>query len=168
MHIRKKQARLLDKNQQNSQQFSFSHGLTISSLPIHSIDAYCDFPLIYASRVGRHSLAELPQVTIQGKVQHFSPVNIVGLLLEELVAELTEALDASSLLEKWIQSREALQQFLTHRQDHFDDLAKLEQRFVETDQALILGHIMHPEPKSRTGFVHEDWQKFSLKLRGQT
>ncbi|MBP7879871.1 siderophore biosynthesis protein [Acinetobacter sp. NIPH 1852] len=159
---------LLNQNQQNSQQLAFSQGLTLLSLPIHSIHAQCYFPLSYVSRVGRHRLADLPQIIIHGQIKTLSPVSIVGLLLEELVFESSILLDASSLVEKWIQSRDALQQFLQNREHEFDDLIKAGQSFIETEQALILGHSMHPAPKSRTGFVHEDWLKFSPENKGLT
>lgn len=159
---------LLNQNQQNSQQLAFSQGLTLLSLPIHSIHAQCYFPLSYVSRVGRHRLADLPQIIIHGQIKTLSPVSIVGLLLEELVFESSILLDASSLVDKWIQSRDALQQFLQNREHEFDDLIKAGQSFIETEQALILGHSMHPAPKSRTGFVHEDWLKFSPENKGLT
>jgi siderophore synthetase component len=159
---------LLNKNQQSPQQQAFSQGLTLLSIPIHSIQAQCNFPLSYVSRVGRHRLADLPQIIIHGQIKTFSPVAIVGLLLEELVFESSIPLDAASLVEKWIQSRDALQQFLVQREADFDDLVKAGQSFIETEQALILGHSMHPAPKSRTGFVHEDWLKFSPEHKGKT
>ncbi|MCE1271250.1 MAG: siderophore biosynthesis protein [Acinetobacter sp.] len=159
---------LLNKNQQSPQQQAFSQGLTLLSIPIHSIQAQCNFPLSYVSRVGRHRVADVPQVIIHGQVKPFSTVAIVGLLLEELVFESSIPLDAASLLEKWIQSRDALQQFLAQREADFDDLVKAGQNFIETEQALILGHSMHPAPKSRTGFIHEDWLKFSPEHKGKT
>lgn len=159
---------LLNKNQQSPQQQAFSQGLTLLTIPIHSIQAQCYFPLAYVSRVGRHRLADFPQIIIQGQERTFSPVAIVGLLLEELVFESDIPLDAASLVEKWIQSRDALQQFLVQREHDFDDLVKAGQNFIESEQALVLGHSMHPAPKSRTGFVHEDWYKFSPENKGQT
>jgi len=52
---------LLNKNQQSPQQQAFSQGLTLLSVPIHSIQAQRNFHLSYVSRVGRHRLADLPQ-----------------------------------------------------------------------------------------------------------
>ncbi len=159
---------LLHKNKQTPAQQAFSQGLTLLSIPINSIHAQCYFPLAYVSRVGRHRLADLPQIIIYEQIKSLSPVGIVSLLLEELVSESTVTLDAASLVEKWIQSRDALQQFLIQREHDFDDLVKAGQSFIETEQALILGHSMHPAPKSRTGFVHEDWLKFSPEHKGKT
>ncbi len=159
---------LLSFDQQSSTQQAFSSGLTLLTLPLPSIQAECSVPLSYVSRVGRHRLAALPKMYIDGQWQKISAGTIVSLLLEELVVESQFKLDAASLLEKWIQSRDALLQFLKQRHNDFDDLVKAGQNFIESEQALILGHSMHPAPKSRNGFVHEDWLKFSPEHAGKT
>ena len=161
-------ASLFEKYQQNSTQLAFSQGLTLLSLPLSLIQAQLFVPLSYVSRVGRHRITALPQIFQKGQKLNFSAVAMVSLLLEELVQQSEGHVDAASLVERWIQSRDALQQFLNIRAEDFDALVQVEQGFIESEQALILGHSMHPAPKSRTGFVHEDWQKYSPEACGQT
>ena len=161
-------ASLFEKYQQNSTQLAFSQGLTLLSLPLSLIQAQLFVPLSYVSRVGRHRIAALPQIFQKGQKLNFSAVAMVSLLLEELVQQSEGRVDAASLVVRWIQSRDALQQFLNIRAEDFDALVQVEQGFIESEQALILGHSMHPAPKSRTGFVHEDWQKYSPEACGQT
>ena len=161
-------ASLFEKYQQNSTQLAFSQGLTLLSLPLSLIQAQLFVPLSYVSRVGRHRIAALPQIFQKGQKLNFSAAAMVSLLLEELVQQSEGHVDAASLVERWIQSRDALQQFLNIRAEDFDALVQVEQGFIESEQALILGHSMHPAPKSRTGFVHEEWQKYSPEACGQT
>ena len=161
-------ASLFEKYQQNSTQLAFSQGLTLLSLPLSLIQAQLFVPLSYVSRVGRHRIAALPQIFQKGQKLNFSAAAMVSLLLEELVQQSEGCVDAASLVERWIQSRDALQQFLNIRAEDFDALVQVEQGFIASEQALILGHSMHPAPKSRTGFVHEDWQKYSPEACGQT
>ena len=159
---------LFEKYQQNSTQLAFSQGLTLLSLPLSLIQAQLFVPLSYVSRVGRHRIAALPQIFQKGQKLNFSAAAMVSLLLEELVQQSEGHVDAASLVERWIQSRDALQQFLNIRAEDFDALVQAKQSFIASEQALILGHSMHPAPKSRTGFVHEDWQKYSPEACGQT
>lgn len=161
-------ASLFEKYQQNSTQLAFSQGLTLLFLPLSLIQAQLFVPLSYVSRVGRHRIAALPQIFQKGQKLNFSVAAMVSLLLEELVQQPEGHVDAASLVERWIQSRDALQQFLNIRAEDFDALVQVEQGFIESEQALILGHSMHPAPKSRTGFVHEEWQKYSPEACGQT
>lgn len=162
------QASLFEKYQQNSTQLAFSQGLTLLSLPLSLIQAQLFVPLSYVSRVGRHRIVALPQIFQKGQKLNFSAAAMVSLLLEELVQQSEGHVDAASLVERWIQSRDALQQFLNIRAVDFDALVQAKQSFIESEQALILGHSMHPAPKSRTGFVYEDWQKYSPEACGQT
>ena len=161
-------ASLFEKYQQNSTQLAFSQGLTLLSLPLSLIQAQLFVPLSYVSRVGRHRIAALPQIFQKGQKLNFSAAAMVSLLLEELVQQSEGRVDAASLVERWIQSRDALQQFLNIRAEDFDALVQAKQSFIASEQALILGHSMHPAPKSRTGFVHEEWQKYSPEACGQT
>src|SRR5690606_3117631 len=157
---------LLEKYQQNSSQLTFSQGLTLLCIPLDCIQSQLFVPLSYVSLVGRHRLADIPYVFNKGQKQSFSITAIASLLLEQLVQESGHTLDASSLLERWIESREALIQFLTLREHDFEALVQAGQSFIESEQALILGHSMHPAPKSRVGFVHEDWERYSPEAKG--
>ena len=159
---------LLENFQQNSLQQVFSQGLTLLVIPVESLNAQVLVALSYVSRVGRHRLAALPKLWINHQFRDLSMVAIATILLEELICNETNKLDAASLIERWIQSRDALQQFLNHRSQNLDALIDAEQNFIESEQALLLGHSMHPAPKSRTGFIHEDWHKFSPEYQGKT
>ncbi|MBU3845613.1 MAG: siderophore biosynthesis protein [Candidatus Acinetobacter avistercoris] len=171
---------LLEMNQQNSTQIAFSQGLTLLIIPLECLQAQILFPLSYVSVVGRHRLAKLPKVSIKGGIQAFSSVAVATLMLEDLIQQdpntNSQCLDSASLLERWIQSRDALEKFLILRaagsavdqNDRFNRLVDFEQNYIESEQALILGHSMHPAPKSRTGFVHEDCLKFSPEAEAKT
>lgn len=171
----------LENYQQNSTQISFSQGLTLLVIPIECLEAQILFPLSYVSVVGRHRLAKLPKLFIKGQIQEFSNVTIATLMLEALLNRDSNpdscALDSASLLERWIQSRDALIQFLNLRRKDIDSLGGsqgfsrlvgFEQNYIESEQALLLGHSMHPAPKSRTGFIHEDWLRFSPEAESKT
>lgn len=171
---------LLEMNQQNSTQIAFSQGLTLLIIPLECLQAQILFPLSYVSVVGRHRLAKLPKISSKGCIQELSTVAVATLMLEDLIQQdhnsNSQCLDSASLLERWIQSRDALEKFLSLRlsegagdqNDGFDRLVHFEQNYIESEQALLLGHSMHPAPKSRTGFVHEDWLKFSPEAEAKT
>ena len=159
---------LLEKYQQDSIQLTLSHGSTLLVVELNSIQSQLLIPLSYVSLVGRHRIAQLPQVLSQGQLRDFSPISIVTLLLEDLVQASKITLDATSLIQRWAESRDALQYFLSCRESDFNHLIAAEQNFLDTEQALILGHSMHPAPKSRLGFVHEDWNSYCPEAKGKT
>ncbi|QIO09144.1 IucA/IucC family protein [Acinetobacter lanii] len=161
------QATLLEKYQQNSTQISFSQGLTLLSISLDHLKGQVLVPLSYVSLVGRHRIAALPNIWIKGHLHSFSSVTLASLLLEELLQNTVRTLDSASLLERWIQSREALAHFLNERKHDFNQMRGVEQNFIETEQSLICGHSMHPAPKSRTGFIHDDWKKYSPETKAK-
>ncbi|WP_111895339.1 IucA/IucC family protein [Acinetobacter sp. MB5] len=138
----------------------------ILRIPLTSLQAHVYFPISYQSHVGRHRFSGLPWVEREGIEIEISPMNLAANLLENLVHQPNQtALDASSLLECWIQSRRALNQFLSYREVELDQVTTLKQSFIQSEQALVLGHSMHPSPKSRQGFVQDDWKIFSPETR---
>lgn len=139
-----------------------SQGNTVLCIPLQNVSGFLYAPLDYVSKVGRHRFAALPWVEQDGQILELSPVNLAANLLENLIAQQNQKqLDTSSLLECWIQSRRALQQFLSYREEQIDAVILPKQHFIQSEQALILGHSMHPSPKSRQGFVQNDWQLYS-------
>lgn len=148
--------------EQSQQLQNQSQGNTVLCIPLQTVSGFLYAPLAYVSKVGRHRFAALPWVEQGGKILKLSPVNLAANLLENLIFQKNdEALDSSSLLECWIQSRGALQQFLSYREEQIDAVIKAQQNFIQSEQALVLGHSMHPSPKSRQGFVQNDWQLYS-------
>ncbi|MFD3500132.1 IucA/IucC family protein [Streptomyces sp. NPDC058678] len=53
--------------------------------------------------------------------------------------------------------------FITERREHLDDEPDL---FLAAEQALVLGHPLHPTPKSREGLSEAETQLYSPELRG--
>ncbi len=156
------QGLFLDPNQQTQDLIQKSDGNTVVKIPIKSIQGELYAPLEYVSSVGRHRLSAMPWVERDHQILKISPVNLATNLLENLTENVDgKRLDASSLIECWIQSRRALQQFLEYRNEHMDEVVHIQQNFIKSEQALVLGHSMHPSPKSRQGFVQDDWKRYS-------
>lgn len=154
--------RFIPVAEQSQQLQKQSQGNTVLCIPLQNVSGFLYAPLDYVSKVGRHRFAALPWVEQDGQILELSPVNLAANLLENLIAQQNQKqLDTSSLLECWIQSRRALQQFLSYREEQIDAVIMPKQNFIQSEQALILGHSMHPSPKSRQGFVQNDWQLYS-------
>ncbi|WP_410211760.1 IucA/IucC family protein [Aquirhabdus sp.] len=158
---------LLGVHEQTTSQRMLSADQTLLSIQLAPLDIALAVPLSYVSVLGRHRLAAMPQVWSDQKWIALSPVAIAGILLEDIVQHTQSTVDAASLLEKWVQSRDALIVFLEHRIGNIDAIFAPELSFVESEQGLILGHAMHPSPKSRQGFVHADFVNFSPETQGR-
>jgi spermidine-citrate ligase len=124
----------------------------------------------YRSRTYRHRYT-LP---VQLAVGDTAPCPIgfaalTGLLLEELTPLRPDspAVQPVALLARMVESVQNVAGFLVARSDDIDRLWSADPLgFVESEQALLLGHPLHPTPKSRGEMSPADRATYSPELQG--
>ncbi|QJD58248.1 siderophore biosynthesis protein [Pseudomonas sp. gcc21] len=158
---------LIPVDEQTRAQLALSGKHTLLWLCLEPFSITVAVPLEYASSVGRHRFASLPCIWRDYQWRQASPVTLAALVLEDVVHNAENNLDASGLLERWVQSRDALAVFLKHRTERLDELTQLQQSFKQSEQALLLGHNMHPASKSRQGFMHDEFLRYSPETQGE-
>jgi siderophore synthetase component/RimJ/RimL family protein N-acetyltransferase len=130
----------------------------------------CDvyIPVTYFSETGRH-LFDLPVLRRVLETDEVSEVDIYGFMT--LIAEYSRGIhsdiDASTVLKRLNNSIENLTTYLDHLVENNKSVNDLEMSFIEAEQSLVLGHILHPVPKSKQGFNQEDLLKYSPETSGQ-
>lgn len=130
----------------------------------------CDvyIPVTYFSETGRH-LFDLPVLRRVLETDEVSEVDIYGFMT--LIAEYSRGIhsdiDASTVLKRLNNSIENLMTYLNHLVENNKSVNDLEMSFIEAEQSLVLGHILHPVPKSKQGFNQEDLLKYSPETSGQ-
>ncbi|WP_026470230.1 IucA/IucC family protein [Alkanindiges illinoisensis] len=153
--------------QQDSVQQKISQHKPLLCLKLRPLNLNMMVPLDYASQLGRHRIAAEPWLWQDNQWRQLSPVLVANLLLEDIVQSSRRPIDAASVLERWVQSRDAVQYFLQQRAQTLDELVAPKQSFIFSEQALLAGHAMHPTPKSRQGFMHEEFVQYSPETQGQ-
>ena len=130
----------------------------------------CDvyIPVTYFSETGRH-LFDFPVLRRVLETDEVSEVDIYGFMT--LIAEYSKGIhsdiDASTVLKRLNNSIENLTTYLDHLVENNKSVNDLEMSFMEAEQSLVLGHILHPVPKSKQGFNQEDLLKYSPETSGQ-
>ncbi|MEU0334649.1 IucA/IucC family protein [Streptomyces sp. NPDC006193] len=71
--------------------------------------------------------------------------------------------DGGDLVSRVADSVRRTEAFIRHRRDHPADIPDL---FLSAEQALLLGHPLHPAPKSREGLTEAEADRYSPELRG--
>lgn len=163
--------------QQNPLQQKMSQNKPLLWFSLHPLSLTMAVPLDYVSQLGRHRIGAEPWLWQDGKWRQLSAVLAANLLLEDIVQSgslqsssdqsSTRPIDAASVLERWVQSRDAVHCFLQQRAQALDELVAPKQSFIFSEQALLAGHAMHPTPKSRQGFMHEEFAQYSPETQGQ-
>lgn len=158
---------IISPHRQSSAQKQFSQGKPLLWLCLSPFNVTAAAPLAYVSDLGRHRLADAPSVWREHRWRKVGPVALASLLLEDLSDSREAGVDTGALLERWIQSRDALTLFLHQRAPHMEALSAVQQSFIYTEQALLLGHAMHPAPKSRQGFMADEMVRYSPETQGR-
>ncbi|NBI29894.1 IucA/IucC family protein [Chengkuizengella marina] len=113
-----------------------------------------DFPVKYETDGGNKSL-DLDYVTL------------ISLLCKELTMSENHQETQDELMLRVIQSCQQISRFVEARNHEFEDLFSLNSTFIETEQALLFGHLLHPTPKSRQGFSEEELPIYSPEMKGR-
>lgn len=130
----------------------------------------CDvyIPITYFSETGRH-LFDFPVLRRVLETDEVLEVDIYGFMT--LIAEYSRGIhsdiDASTVLKRLNNSIENLTTYLDYLVESNKSVNDLEMSFIEAEQSLVLGHILHPVPKSKQGFNQEDLLKYSPETSGQ-
>ncbi|WP_367584880.1 IucA/IucC family siderophore biosynthesis protein [Paenibacillus sp. FJAT-26967] len=92
------------------------------------------------------SAAEAPPVVVTAAARHST--------VDELILRL-------------IQSTRNIETFVSSRRDDTESLYGFDTDFIEAEQSLLFGHLIHPTPKSRQGIPEEEQALYSPELKGE-
>ncbi|MCS3528953.1 GNAT family N-acetyltransferase [Chryseobacterium sp. JUb7] len=130
----------------------------------------CDVyvPVAYFSESGRH-LFDFPVLRRVLETDEVSEVDIYGFmaLTAEYSKNIYQDIDASTVMKRLNNSIENLSTYLNHLVENNKSVNDLEMSFIEAEQSLVLGHILHPVPKSKQGFNQQDLLTYSPETSGQ-
>lgn len=125
-------------------------------------------PLRYWSVTERH-LFHFPFHYAGMKSDRFLPLDYVTLstlLTKELALEQKQTDLPADLIERVIQSCNRIAVTLSARKEDEKSLYHVPFHFLDAEQSLLLGHVMHPAPKSRQGLSDLDQSRYSPELKG--
>ncbi|WLR43136.1 IucA/IucC family protein [Bacillus carboniphilus] len=126
-------------------------------------------PIKYWSKTGRH-LFDFPafyQLSEQGEKLELDFNTLVSLVSKELSHQFQSNKENQvELIARVIQSYQLIVQIIEERFEDQGELYDEDFTFIEAEQSLIFGHLLHPTPKSRQGFSEEDIEHYSPELKG--
>lgn len=118
------------------------------------------------SLTGRH-LFHFPILYQTGeKVVPLDYVSLVSILSKELLLDQDREDAEDELMLRAILSKKNVQRYLEERENDAADLENSEFTFIEAEQSLLFGHLLHPTPKSKQGMSEEQESKYSPELKG--
>lgn len=123
------------------------------------------FPVKYRSATGRHLFFPNFYYRIQQeKLEELDIVTLLALLLKEVTDQL---LQVNELIVRVLLSYENMKLFIEKRQEELETCYKWDKTFLESEQSLLIGHQLHPTPKSRQGILPEEEEVFGPEVNGK-
>ncbi|MBO8164004.1 MAG: IucA/IucC family siderophore biosynthesis protein [Brevibacillus sp.] len=142
------------------------------------IRVYCCLPVqgitiqaqvSYKSPTGRH-VFHFPvryRTEAAGEWIEADYLTLAALLVKELSLAHGTDTDTGELILRTIESCRNIEEFVRARMDDEDALYGCDTSFIEAEQSLLFGHLIHPTPKSRQGIPEGEKFRFSPELKGQ-
>ncbi|WP_298788475.1 IucA/IucC family siderophore biosynthesis protein [uncultured Marinococcus sp.] len=112
-------------------------------------------PVKYRSLTHRH-IFHFPvyyKTQESGPLLELDVLTTGALLLKELSLEYGDHGGREEMMQRVLQSLELTELFLEARKEQKGEMVS---RYIDSEQALLLGHLLHPTPKSRQGMEREE------------
>ncbi|MFE4041108.1 IucA/IucC family protein [Priestia sp. YIM B13489] len=123
------------------------------------------FPVKYRSATGRHLFFPIFYYRIQKEeLKELDVVTLLAFLLKEVTDHL---LQVNELIVRVLLSYENMKLFIGKRQKELETCYKWDKTFLESEQSLLIGHQLHPTPKSRQGILPEEEKVFGPEVNGK-
>ncbi|MBY6037756.1 IucA/IucC family siderophore biosynthesis protein [Fictibacillus nanhaiensis] len=94
-------------------------------------------------------------------------VTLISLLSKELLLEQNREDAEDELMLRTILSCQNIKRYLEERESDEDKLNNSEFTFIEAEQSLLFGHLLHPTPKSKQGMTNEQESLYSPEMKGE-
>ncbi|MFC0612166.1 IucA/IucC family protein [Scopulibacillus daqui] len=146
---------------------SHAERLIKSSLKHQEIELL--LPVRYWSLTGRH-LFDFPvyyQAKGSDEPKQADYLTLAALITKELLLENNRYDSEDEFILRVILSCRNIERYIEARFDDADALQEWEMDFIDAEQSLIFGHLLHPTPKSRQGMNEQEQSIYSPELKGR-
>ncbi|PWW32049.1 siderophore synthetase component [Cytobacillus oceanisediminis] len=118
------------------------------------------------SLTGRHLFHFPISIESNGKAAPLDYVTMVSVISKELLLSQNREDAEDELMLRTILSCRNIQRYLREREEDAGNLENSDFTFIEAEQSLLLGHLLHPTPKSKQGMTFEEESLYSPELKG--
>ncbi|WP_101843127.1 IucA/IucC family siderophore biosynthesis protein [Halobacillus sp. Marseille-P3879] len=134
---------------------------------LKNLDQTIIAPVRYWSPTGRHSFSFPIYLNNNRSVIELDYVSFVSAVIKELSLQNNRKEAEDELMLRVLLSCQKIQQYIAERQHESEDLLSLDFTYIDAEQSLLLGHLLHPTPKSKQGLSEQEDQLYSPERQGE-
>lgn len=140
---------------------------SILVVPFYSQSVTLYAPVYYKSETGRHIFSpDMYHQVNEGKLKHIDFLTLVNYLQKDLSEMSEKPVQTEELVLRTILSFQTMKGGLSHRRQNFEECYQTEKTFLQSEQSLLIGHQLHPTPKSLQGIDEEEAHIFLPERKG--
>ncbi|MFQ3544912.1 IucA/IucC family protein [Halobacillus rhizosphaerae] len=145
-----------------------AHEKTIC-IPLERQEVKLLIPVKYWSLTGRHLLGFPLYYQLAGKEDWLSIdyVTLITLVIKEWLIEQGKDLAEDELIHRVILSCKKIHKYVEQRISDRKELTGEEFTFIDAEQSLLFGHLLHPTPKSKQGLTEQEDILYSPEHKGR-
>ncbi|WP_129728579.1 IucA/IucC family protein [Ectobacillus funiculus] len=124
-------------------------------------------PVRYKSPTGRHLFMSPMYYQVgAGEVEELDYIMLTVLMQNEFKYMADKPIETDELMLRTILSYQNMKGIITARQDDLEECYQTEKTFLQSEQSLVIGHQVHPTPKSRQGIDEDEEHIFAPERKG--
>lgn len=124
-------------------------------------------PVRYKSVTERHLFSSVMYYQVKdGEMMELDYMTLMMFIQKELSLTSSKPVQADELMLRTILSYQNMKGIFLKRNDSLAECYQTEKTFLQSEQSLLIGHQMHPTPKSRQGIAEEDEDIFAPERKG--
>lgn len=124
-------------------------------------------PVRYKSPTGRHLFISPMYYQVRdGEVEELDYITLTVLIQKECKHMADKPIETDELMLRTILSYQNMKGIITARKDDLEECYQTEKTFLQSEQSLVIGHQVHPTPKSRQGIDEDEEHIFAPERKG--
>lgn len=124
-------------------------------------------PVRYKSPTGRHLFMSPMYYQVRdGEVEELDYITLTVMIQKEFKYMADKPIETDELMLRTILSYQNMKGIITARQDNLEECYQTEKTFLQSEQSLVIGHQVHPTPKSRQGIDEDEEHIFAPERKG--
>jgi siderophore synthetase component len=136
-------------------------------LPFISQPVTLYVPVRYKSETGRHLFSPTMYYQIKSdELRQLDYLTLITYLQKELTEASKKPVQTEELILRTILSYQTMKGILLHREHDLEECYQTEKTFLQSEQSLLIGHQVHPTPKSRQGIDEDEEYIFAPERKG--
>ncbi|ASN05762.1 IucA/IucC family protein [Virgibacillus necropolis] len=124
-------------------------------------------PVRYKSVTDRHLFKPVMYYQVKNdEAKELDYITLLAFMKKELSLTSNKPVQTDELMLRTILSHQNLKGIISERSDNLEECYQKEKTFLQSEQSLLIGHQVHPTPKSRQGIDEDEEYIFAPERKG--